>query len=138
MFEVGINFFAFVCTMASTLKPISLTALAKDSTRWFTINSTPLARWDTQAATLRGSLPTLGQPSGVFIDMVVPAQFFTIRNLPTGLQLTQQAIEFTFGFGDRIYVIISPMVRVEYDAGPPADFKIQVWGEAKVVTPPYI
>lgn len=124
--------------MSIVLKPISLTGLFKDSNRWFTINSTPQARWDTQAANVRGTLPTLGQPSAVFIDMVVPAQNFSIRNLPTSLSLTEQAVEFTFTLNSRTYVIVTGLTRCEYDAGPPADFKIQIWGQAYLATPPFL
>lgn len=124
--------------MSIVVEPISLTGLFKDSTRWYTINTSSLTRWDRQSAQLRGTLPTLGQPSAIFIDMVVPAQTFTIRNLPTSLDLTAQAVEFTFKLNGRTYVIITGMTRAEYDAGPPADFKIQIWGEAKLATPPFI
>lgn len=125
--------------MSVAIQPISLSALAIQNGGWFELNTTAVKPgWTSQAATLRGSLPTLGQPSGIFINMVAPASFFNLINLPSSQAFPQQAIEFTFELNRRTYVIISDKFLCLYDSGPPASFKISIWGEARLVSPPLI
>lgn len=125
--------------MSIQIQPISLSAVAIQNGGWFELNTTTVKPgWTSQAAVLRGSLPTRGQPSGLFLSMIAPASFFNLVNLPSTQAFPQQAVEFTFSLNGNTYVVITDKLSCLYDSGPPATFKISMWGEARLVTPPVI
>lgn len=125
--------------MSIVIEPISLSAVAIQNGGWFELNTTAVKPgWTSQASVIRGSLPTGGQPSAVFINMLAPASYFNLVNLPSTQAFPQQALEFTFKLNGKTYVIVTDKLICLYDSGPPATFKISMWGEAKLVTLPLV